>query len=330
MSIPKDIYLSANIYHPDKLEKVKTRDGYGKGLVKAGGENENIVVLCADLTESTRSHWFKEKFPERFVELGVAEQNMATVASGMAAAGKIPFISSYAVFSPGRNNEQIRTTISLNCQPVKIGGAHAGVSVGPDGATHQALEDIALMRVQPHMTVLVPCDATETEKATYEASKTDGPVYIRFARAATSVFTTEKTPFKIGRAEVFREGGDVTVIGAGPVIHNAFMAAKELEGEIDVEIVNCHTVKPLDEDTIMKTVKKTGAVVTLEEHQINGGLGGAISEFLGENYPVSIKRVGINDRFGESGEPMKLIDEFGMGIKSIKKAIEDSFKRKNI
>jgi len=315
---------------------VKTRDGYGKGLVKAGEKNPNVVVICADLTESTRSLWFAEKFPERFVQIGVAEQNMASVASGMAAMGKIPFISSYAAFSPGRNNEQIRTTVSYNNWGskkgqelnVKIGGAHAGISVGPDGATHQALEDIALMRVQPGMTVLVPCDAIDCEKATMAAAKTPGPVYIRFGRASYPQFTTPKTPFKVGRAEVFRKGKDCAIIACGPLVYQALVAAEKLKDKIDCRVINCHTIKPLDEQTIKKAAKECGAIVTAEEHQWHGGLAGAICEFLSGEQPVPIRRVGVKDRFGESGEPDLLLKEFGLMAPDIEKAVKEAVRMK--
>src|SRR3989344_3103911 len=235
-----------------KPEMVPIRDGYGKGLVSAGEKDERVVVLCADLTESTRAEAFKNKFPERFIQIGVAEQNLATVASGLANYGKIPFISSYATFSPGRNNEQIRTNIALNNVPVKIGGAHAGISVGPDGATHQALEDIALMRVVPNMVVIVPCDAVEAKKATVAAAFNGKPTYILFGRETSAVFTTEDTPFEIGRAETFREGGDAVIIGCGMLLYNALLAAEELSKEgIECMVINSHTVKPIDEKTII-------------------------------------------------------------------------------
>lgn len=312
-----------------KIQMVATRDGYGQGLVEAGERDDRIAVLCADLTESTRSHWFAEKFPERFVELGVAEQNMATVAAGMANYGKIPFISSYAVFSPGRNNEQIRTTICINNLPVKIGGAHAGISVGPDGATHQALEDVALMRVMPRMTVLVPCDVVETQKATVAAAFYPGPVYIRFGREKSPVFTTKNTPFKIGQAEIFRQGKDVVIIGCGMLLYNALVAAEELSKEgIEAMVINSHTVKPIDNETIINAAKECRAVVTVEEHQSAGGLGSAVAELLVKNYPVPQEFIGVNDRFGESGEPWELIEKFGMGVKDIKEAVKKAVKRK--
>lgn len=322
----KEAYLIEDL---SKAEKVPTRDGYGKGLVDAGEKDERVVVLCADLAESTRSHWFKEKFPGRYIELGVAEQNMATIAAGLANYGKIPFISSYAVFSPGRNNEQIRTTISLNNLPVKIAGAHAGISVGPDGATHQALEDIALMRVQPRMTVIVPCDAIEAQKATFAAAFLPGPVYIRFGREKSPVFTTEKTPFETGKATIFREGKDITIIGCGMLLYNVLIAAEELSKEgIEATVINNHTIKPLDVETILNSVKETKAVVTVEEHQIAGGLGSAVAEALAQNFPAPQEFIGVRDRFGESGEPDELIEAFGMGVKDIKAAVLRVIKRK--
>ncbi len=312
-----------------ETEKIPTRDGFGKGLVDAGEKNEKIVVLCADLAESTRCHWFKEKFPARYIELGVAEQNLAAIASGLANYGKIPFISSYAVFNPGRNNEQIRTLVSLSKLPVKIAGGHAGVSVGPDGATHQALEDIALMRAQPNMVVLAPCDALEARKATLAAAFYDGPVYIRLGREKTAIFTDEKTPFEIGRANVLRAGKDATVIGCGSLLYNALLATEELSKDgIDVEVINCHTIKPLDTETILDSVKKTGAVVSVEEHQIMGGLGSAIAEMLAQNFPAPQEFIGIRDRFGESGEADELIEALGMGVKDIKEAVIKVIKRK--
>ena len=286
-------------------------------------------MLCADLTESTRSQAFKDKFPERFVEIGVAEQNLALVASGVANYGKIPFISSYATFSPGRNNEQIRTNISINNVPVKIAGAHAGISVGPDGATHQALEDIALMRVQPNMTVIVPCDAIEAEKATIAAAFNGKPTYIRFGREKSAVFTTKDTPFEIGRAETLREGKDVTIVACGMLLHEALLAAEELSSEgIECLVINSHTVKPLDEKTIIEAAQTTGAVVSVEEHQVNGGLGSAISELLAKNHPVPQEFIGIQDRFGESGTASELIKAFGLDKDSIKSAVRKVISRK--
>ena len=334
--INPEVKLAPDFLDKSKVQMIPTRDGYGKGLVEAGEKDDRVVVLCADLTESTRSHWFAEKFSERFIEMGVAEQNMATVAAGMANYGKIPFISSYAVFSPGRNNEQIRTTIAINNLPVKIGGAHAGISVGPDGATHQALEDIALMRVMPRMTVLVPCDAVEAQKATMAAAFHPGPVYIRFGRERSPVFTTKDTPFQIGRAEIFRDpsinsgrAADAAIIGCGMLLHNALVATEELSKEgIEAMVINSHTVKPIDSETIIKAAKEAGAVVTVEEHQVNGGFGSAVAEVLAKNYPVPQEFIGVQDRFGESGEPGELIEAFGMGVKDIKEAVKKVIKRK--
>ncbi len=322
-------YLVKNIFDKSALQMLATRDGYGKGLLQAGEKDSRVVVLCADLAESTRSHWFQEKFPERFIEMGVAEQNMATVAAGMANYGKIPFISSYAVFSPGRNNEQIRTTISINNVPVKIAGAHSGVSVGPDGATHQALEDMALMRVQPNMVVIYPCDAVEAQKATFEAAFNGSPTYIRLAREKTPVMTTEKTPFKIGKAEVFLEGKDVTIIACGPLLYEAMLAADKLEKEgISVEVINNHTIKPMDAKTILVSVKKTKCVVTVEEHQIMGGMGSAVTELLSQNFPVPVEMIGIHDSFGQSGNPDELLNFFGLTHPFIIKAVKKVIKRK--
>ena len=324
------IKMNPKVFDED-VEQIPTRDGYGNGLVELGEKNPNVVVLCADLAESTRSLWFKEKFPERFIEMGVAEQNMAAIAAGLGVSGKIPYISSYAVFSPGRNWEQIRTTCAYNNSNVKIAGAHAGVSVGPDGATHQAIEDIATMRVIPNMKVFVPCDAIEAKKATIAAAKIWGPVYLRFAREKTPVITTENTPFNPGKAEIFWEGGkpQAVIIASGPVLYNALMAAQELEKEkIGTIVLNNHTIKPIDEKTIVEAAKKCGAVVTVEEHNIVGGLGGAVSEVLAKNCPVPMEFVGMNDCFGESGLPEELIEKYAMGAKSIKKAVEKAIKRR--
>lgn len=300
-----------------------TRDGFGKGLLELGGTNPAVVALCADLAESTRMLAFKEKYPERYVELGVAEQNLATVASGLANYGKIPFIASYATFSPGRNNEQIRTTIALNNVPVKIVGSHAGVSVGPDGATHQALEDMALMRVVPNMTVISPCDSIEAYKATLAAAAYPGPVYIRLHREKTPVITTDETPFEIGKARVAYESDhapEVVVFATGPILAEALKAAKELEHTVATEVVDVHTIKPLD-PAIVEIAKRAGAVVTVEEHQVAGGLGGAVAEMLAAEAPMPIEFVGVHDRFGQSGEPAELLKHYKMDAASIADAI---------
>ena len=320
-----------------KPEMVATRDGYGRGVVEAGEKDERVVVLCADLTESTRSHWFAEKFPERFVQVGVAEQNLALLGSGMANYGKIPFISSYATFSPGRNNEQIRTNISINNVPVKIVGAHAGISVGPDGATHQALEDIALMRVQPSMVVVVPCDAIEAQKATVAVAFNGKPSYLRIGREKSPVFTTKETPFEIGRAEIYRDinpdasvgANSCAIVGCGMLLYNALLAAEELSNEvIECMVINSHTAKPLDEKTIIEAAQKTGAVVSVEEHQVNGGLGSAVAEVLSRNYPVPQEYIGAQNRFGESGNAEELIKHFGMDVESIMSAVRKVIARK--
>lgn len=314
----------------EDIEQVPTRFGYGEGLVIAGKENPNVVALCADLTDSTKTSDFKKEFPDRFVEMGIGEQNMASLASGMAAVGKIPFISSYAMFSPGRNWEQIRTTICYNNQNVKIAGAHSGVSVGPDGATHQAIEDIAITRVIPNMIVIAPCDAIEAKKATIAAARYKGPVYIRFTREKTPVMTTEETSFEIGKAEIFREGKDVTIIGCGPLVYEALKAAEELAKKgIEAEVINNHTIKPMDKETILKSIKKTGCVVTIEEHQAAGGMGSAVSEILSQNYPAPMEIIGVKDRFGESGEPHQLLEAFELTAPFIKKAVLKIIKRKN-
>ena len=321
--------LVENILDKAKLEMTPTRDGYGRGVVEAGEKDQRVIVLCADLTESTRSLWFAEKFPERFIEIGVAEQNLALVASGMANYGKIPFISSYATFSPGRNNEQIRTNISINNVPVKIVGAHAGISVGPDGATHQALEDIALMRVQPRMVVVVPCDAIEAQKATFAVAFNNQPSYLRVGREKSPVFTTKDTPFELGKAEIYRDGKDAAIIGCGMLLYNTLVAAEELSGEgIECMVINSHTVKPLDVQTVVEAAQKTGAVVSVEEHQVNGGLGSAVAEILSKNYPVPQEYIGMQDRFGESGNAEELIKAFGMDVGSVKEAVKKVILRK--
>ena len=300
-------------YAADDVKREPIRAGFGRGLKKAGQQDDRIVALCADLTDSTQMSGFAETFPERFVEMGVAEQNLVTVASGMARAGKIPFTSSYAAFSPGRNWEQIRTTIALNDQPVKIVGSHAGISVGPDGATHQMLEDIALMRVLPNMVVVAPGDSIEAEKATLALAGNGKPSYIRLAREKTPVFSTEGSPFEIGKAYVLRHGDDVSLLGTGSMTYQLLMLARELENEgISAEVVHVPTVKPLDEETILESVRKTGRVVTAEEAQAAGGFGSAVAELLSEKLPVPVKRFGMQDRFGESGAPDELHEHFSL------------------
>ena len=336
--IPKNAQLSPKIFDAD-IEQRPTRDGYGQGLVAAGEANPNVVVLCADLTESTRSESFAKKFPNRFFEVGVAEQNLATIASGLGVSGKIPFISSYATFSPGRNWEQIRTTISYNDSNVKIAGAHAGISVGPDGATHQAIEDIATMRVMANMKVIVPCDAIEARKATIAVASVWGPVYLRFGREKMPVFTTDQTPFRLGKAEVFWESSgkkmrakhpEVLICACGVLVHNAIQAARELEARgIGSVVLNVHTIKPLDEKTILRFSELCGAVVSVEEHQVSGGLGGAVSELLAKQLPAPMEFIGMQNVFGESGPPKDLIEKYGMGAKDIAAAAQRVIKRKS-
>lgn len=312
MNNPHEMNLIHNI-GDDDVKQEATRAGFGRGLVRAGELNSHVVALCADLTESTKMLAFAEAFPERFIEIGVAEQNLVTVASGMAAMGKIPFTASYAAFSPGRNWEQIRTTICLNDQPVKIVGAHAGISVGPDGATHQMLEDIALMRSLPNMVVVAPGDSVEAEKATLAIAANGKPSYIRLAREKTPIFTTESTPFKLGKAYVLWGGHDITLLATGTMTYQALLAAKILQEEgISAEVVHVPTIKPLDQETILTSARKTNKVITIEEAQVAGGFGGAIAELLGEHHPVKIRRMGMQDRFGESGQPGELLEAFGL------------------
>ncbi len=311
------LHLVQNVLDTNIL-KEPVRKGFGRGLLEAGKQNQEVVAACADLTDSTQMSLFKAEFPDRFVEIGVAEQNLVTVGSGMAAMGKIPFVSSYAAFSPGRNWEQIRTTICLNDMPVKVVGSHAGISVGPDGATHQMLEDIALMRVLPNMVVIAPGDSVEAEKATLVLAKDPRPAYLRLAREPTPVFTTADTPFEIGKAYELVHGNDLTIIATGTMTFQALVAAEKLFTQgIDVEVVHAPTIKPLDAITILKSVQKTKAVITIEEGQVIGGLGGAISELLSEHHPTKIVRMGMKDRFGESGSPDELLEHFGLTAKHI-------------
>jgi transketolase len=314
--------LNPKLY-ADDVEFEPIRAGFGRGLKAAGETNPNVVALCADLTESTQMHLFRDAFPKRFIEVGIAEQNLVTVASGLARAGKTPFTSSYAAFSPGRNWEQIRTTATLNNQPVKIVGSHAGVSVGPDGATHQMLEDIALMRVLPNMVVVAPGDSIEAEKATKLIAENGKPTYLRLAREKTPIFSTEDSPFELGKAYVLKEGHDVSLFGTGTMTYQLLIAAKLLEEKgINAEVVHVPTIKPLDTHTLLASVRKTGRVVTAEEAQAAGGFGSAVSELLSETLPVPIKRIGMQDRFGESGAPAELLDYFGFTGEKIAKTVE--------
>lgn len=314
--------LNPKLFDND-VEQAPIRKGFGEGLLQAGEEDHRVVALCADLTESTMIHLFRNKFPERFVQMGIGEQSMASVASGMAAMGKVPFFSSYAMFSPGRNWEQIRTTIAYNHVNAKIVGSHAGISVGPDGGTHQPLEDMGLMRMIPRMIVISPCDSIEAKKATLAAAKYDGPVYIRLAREATPIITTNETPFDIGKAQLFfapKEGVEIKVgiIATGALVHNALLAARQLEERgIGAKVLNLASVKPLDEAAILSLAKECGAIVTVEEHQIRGGMGSAIAELLAHTHPTKQEFVGVDDQFGQSGTPTELIKHYGMDVPAI-------------
>lgn len=326
-----NVHLVDDIRAKD-IKKEPIRDGFGRGILDAGKQNEDIVVVCADLLESARLGAFSEAFPDRFIEAGIAEQNIATIGSGLAAMGKIPFVGSYAAFCPGRTWEQIRTTICLNDQPVKIMGSYAGAYTSPDGATHQIFEDIALMRVLPNMVVLVPCDSVEAEKMVHAMVADKRPNYIRMTRAGSPVITTSKTPFEIGKAYVYREGTDVTIVATGTMTYQALVAADILYKDgISAEVVHVPTVKPLDEDTILTSAQKTGAVVTAEEAQIAGGLGGAVAELLGERLPLPLKRIGMQDRFGESAPtPEELLKHFGLDATHISLAVHHVLDHKKL
>jgi len=310
--------ILADNFGTSDVKKDATRSGFGRGLLKAGQENEKVVALVADLTDSTKISLFKEAFPDRFVQIGIAEQNLATVAAGMARMGHIPFASSYAAFSPGRNWEQIKTTAALNDMPVKIVGSHAGLYTGPDGATHQMLEDIALMRAMPNMMVVVPGDAIEAEKATIAIAKTKSPTYLRLTREATPIFTKESTAFSLDKALMLRKGKNISVISTGVMSYRCLEAALELEKiGVGVDLVHVPVVKPIDEATILESVKKTGLVLTVEEAQIAGGLGGAVAELLSDTLPTKVCRMGVKDRYGESGSPDKLFEEHELTTKHI-------------
>lgn len=324
----KDQNLNPNIGKKD-IEQNPTRNGFGDGLLELGQENDQVVALTADLAESTRVHKFAKEFPDRFIEVGVAEQNMIGVAAGLALAGKISFASSYATFSPGRSWDQVRVSVCYSEANVKVVGAHAGVSVGPDGATHQALEDLAITRVLPNLVVIQPCDAEEARKATRAIGAMVGPAYLRLTREKSPVITTKDSPFTIGKANVLKTGKNVTIVACGPLVYEALETALKLEQDgISCEVINNHTIKPLDEKTILESVKKTGAVVTVEEHQIHGGLGGAIAELLTAKLPAPQERIGMPDSFGESGDPKLLLRKYGMDVPAITKAVQRVVSRK--
>ena len=317
----------------DDVEQLPIRKGFGIGLKLAGERDARVVALCADLTESTQMHLFRDAFPERFVEIGVAEQNLVTVASGMAAMGKIPFCSSYAMFSPGRNWEQIRTTICYNDRPVIVVGSHTGVSVGPDGGTHQALEDIALMRILPNMTVISPCDEIEAQKATLALAKSGKPAYLRLAREKTPIITTNETPFEIGRGQILwsPETGlaHVGIIATGALVHKALLAARDLEKKgIKVKVLNLATIKPLDTAGIESLAREAGAIVTVEEHQIAGGMGSAVAEYLAQTLPAPMEFIGVHDQYGQSGTPNELLKKYGMEREDVVQAVVKVLGRK--
>ena len=324
-----NIQLNPKIF-TEEIEKISPRDGFGEGLALAGEIDKRVVALCADVTESVRMHLFKNRFPERFFQMGIAEQNMVGIASGLAAVGKIPVVGSYAVFSPGRNWEQIRTAICYNEQKVILIGSHAGLNTGPDGASHQALEDIALMRVLPKMSVISPADSLEARKAIIAAIKYPDSIYIRLPREKTSVFTTEQTPFEIGKSQVLwlpeneEKFSGITIFVCGYLVYSALEVAKELELEgISITVINNSSIKPLDTELILKWAKKSKTIITLEEHQVAAGMGSAIAEFLSENYPLPIKFMGIRDQFGESGQAEELINKYGLSKKMIKQTIKE-------
>lgn len=321
--------LNPKLFDKD-VQQAGTRDGYGQGLLELGESNKDVVVLTADLAESTRVEEFGKKFPDRFVECGVAEQNMMGIAAGLALSGKIPFVSSYAVFSPGRSWDQLRVSVCYTKANVKVAGAHTGISVGPDGATHQALEDIAIVRVLPNIVVEVPCDAIEARKTTLAAAAHKGPFYFRFGRDKTPIITREDTAFEVGKAEILKDGDDVTIVACGPLVYQSLIAARQLEEKgINVRVINNHTIKPIDTLTLAKAAKETGAIVTVEEHQVNAGLGGAVAESIAKNYPVPIEFIGMQDTFGESGGTNELYEKYGMSPDAIFKAVENVLKRKN-
>jgi len=311
------------------MKSVPMRDGYGQALLELCENDKNVMVLDADVANSTRTVWIRDKYPEQFMDMGIAEQDMVGTAAGLALGGMIPFVSTYCVFLAGRAWDQIRTTVCYNNLNVKFGGAHAGISVGPDGATHQALEDVALMRVLPGMTVIVPCDSEETRKATLAAAKMNGPCFVRFGREAVPVITDESTPFKIGKARTVHEGTDVTIIANGAMVYEAVLAADALKQEgIDAAVINCHTIKPLDEAAIVAAAEKTGCIVTAEEHQINGGLGGAVAECLARHCPVPMEMVAVEDSFGESGKAAELMAKYKIDSSAIEEKVRAVLKRK--
>ena len=326
---PENRVTTASITLPEKVEMKKTREGFGRALVDLGEQDPRIVVLVGDLTESTMVSFFAERFPERFIQVGIAEQNMCGVAAGLAAMGKVPFFATYGAFASCRAADQIRVTVAYTNLNVKIGGAHGGISVGPDGATHQAMEEISIIRAIPNLSMVVPCDYWETYKATVAAARHRGPVYIRFGREDVPVVTAKETPFTFGKGEVFAEGKDLTLIACGVMVYEALRARETLaQSGVSARVVDLHTVKPLDRALIERCARETGAIVTAEEHQVNGGLGGAVSEVVVQTCPVPMELVAVHDRFGQSGKPAELMDAFGLRAKDIVAASERVMKRK--
>ena len=295
-----------------------TRHGFGEGLLELGERYDNVVVLGGDITGSVMTQWFKDKFPDRFFSIGIAEQNATTIAAGLALSGKIPFFASYGAFCALRNADQLRISVAYNEANVKIGGGHAGISVGPDGATHQVLEEVAYLRTLPHMTMIVPADFDEAKKATIAIGEMVGPAYIRFGRSPVPMFTTTDTPFAIGKAQVFREGTDVAIIACGALVWEALLAAKELANKgIQARVINSPSIKPFDFETVTQAARDCGCIVTAEEHQVHAGLGGAVAECTAKNFPVPIEFVGVKDSFGGSGEPEELMEKFGLTWREI-------------
>jgi transketolase len=309
-------------------EMKDTRSGFGDGLLEAGKRNENVVALCADLTGSLKMNAFKDAFPDRFIQAGIAEANMMGVAAGLTIGGKIPFTGTFANFSTGRVYDQIRQSIAYSNKNVKIAASHAGLTLGEDGATHQILEDIGLMKMLPGMVVINPCDYEQTKAATIAIAEYEGPVYLRFGRPKWPVFTPKNQKFEIGKAVTFQEGNDVTIIATGHCVWESLKAAEDLEAEgLSVEVINIHTIKPLDNEAILKSAAKTGRVVTAEEHQMNGGLGDAVAQLLSRNNPTPMEFVAVNDSFGESGKPEELFEKYGLGKSSIIEAVKRVMKR---
>jgi transketolase len=307
-----------------------TRFGFGEALVELGERDERIVVLGGDITGSVMTNYFKERFPDRFFSIGIAEQNATTIAAGLALSGKIPFFASYGAFCALRNADQLRISVCYNEANVKIGGGHSGISVGPDGATHQVLEDVAYLRALPHMTTIVPCDYLEARKATVAMGEMVGPAYIRFGREAVPSFTREETPFRLGKAETFREGSDVAIIASGWMVWESLVAATELAKEgIEARVINLHTIKPIDTETIVKAARDCGAIVTAEEHQIMGGMGSAVAQVVVKNAPVAMEFVGVTDTFGGSGNPGELMKAFGLTSQDVYNSVKKLLKRRS-